>query len=125
MQIDLVEDDPDLSHVRGRKSSDEIWASVRVIEFDPDGSIRSIVEQPIRLAMHFNLLADAERVAACMAAHVEVLTEMFAEPDPPDVYNFPGDLMFVSELLLLRKSNSREQFSKALRAGTRLGTRLG
>jgi hypothetical protein len=122
VQIDLV-DAP--AEIRESKP-DEIWAPVRVIEFDVDGSVRDIIEQSLRLAPHPNMIADAERVGLCIAAHVEVLTELFARPNAFDHgAAMPSELLFFDQLLAQRTTSSREQFVAALRAKRRLGKWLG
>ena len=122
VQIDLVEAPPELHDPK----PDEIWAALRVIQFDPDGMIRDIREQSLRLAPHPNVLADAERVGECVAAHVEVLRELFGRPDASEHdVGMPCDLIWIDELLRLRKAVTREQFGEALRAQKRLGKRLG
>ncbi len=121
-QIDLVEAQPLIDDPK----PDEIWAALRVIQFDPDGMIRDIREQSLRLAPHPNVLADAERVGECVAAHVEVLRELFGRPDASEHdVGMPCDLIWIDELLRLRKAVTREQFGEALRAQKRLGKRLG
>lgn len=121
VQIDLV-DAP--AEIRDPKP-DEIWAPIRVIEFDFDGSITNILEQSLRLALHPAMLANAERVGHCVAAHVEILSELFAKPRAFDNgAPLPSDLLFLDELLALRTASSREQFVAALRAKKRLGKRL-
>jgi hypothetical protein len=119
VEIILRDDDSDAPD-----EGDAVWAKVQVIAFETDGSIRDIIEQSVRLAPHPNLLADRERVAACMAAHVEVLGEVFARPRRNDWSWMPTDILHVDGLLRLRKAASREQFVAALRAHKRLGQLL-
>jgi hypothetical protein len=120
VEIYLVDRPPGGHH----SNPDEIWAPVQMVFFEA-GSITDILEQDVMLAPHPNLLADPDRVRNCIDAHVEVLTELFARPRGPyDSPNYPADMMFLSDLLTLRKASSREEFVAALRARKRLGKRL-
>ena len=65
-----------------------------------------------------------ERVAACIAAHVEVLGEVFARPRRNDWSWMPTHILHIDGLLRLRKAASHEQFAAALRAHKRLGELL-
>ncbi|MFV8749587.1 hypothetical protein ACNOYE_03425 [Nannocystaceae bacterium ST9] len=121
LELALVADRPVEWH---EVRPDEIWATIQSIEFDAEGMVRNIWEQPVRLAPHPNLLADGERVGHCVAAHVELLTEVAADPHAFDHGALPRDLLFVDQLLALRKANTREDFVAALRAHKRLGRRL-
>jgi hypothetical protein len=120
VEIDLVDERAEAHHA----NPDEIWAPVRVIRYEPNGWVRDILQQDVRLAPHPNLLVDRERVQQCIAAHVEVLTEVFARPRGEYDNDSPAELLFIDELLVLRKASTREQFAAALRARKRLGRRL-
>lgn len=119
VEIVLIDDDADAPG-----DDDTVWAKVQVIAFETDGSIRDIIEQSVRIAPHPNLLADRERVAACIAAHVEVLGEVFARPRRNDWSWMPTHILHINGLLRLRKAASHEQFAAALRAHKRLGELL-
>jgi hypothetical protein len=100
----------------------ECWATVRLIRFDSDGSISDIVEQPVCIARASAMLDNHERVRNCVAAHGELLCELFEHNRECALTLMPHNLLFIHELLALERAFTVDDFVRALLAKKRLGS---
>jgi hypothetical protein len=91
--------------------SGEVWATVRLIRYDYSGSITDILEQPVCIAR--------------VAAHHQLLREVFERNRKATESLMPGELVFFHELLALTKAFTIEDFTRALLAKKRLGLLAG
>jgi hypothetical protein len=99
----------------------ERWLTVRLILFDYSGSITDIKEQWVRIARDAQALEHEERVRNCLAAHRELLGQLFEmrHEDLPTL--LPSELLFFDELLALERAFTVDDFARALLAKSRLG----
>ncbi len=105
---------------------DAIRLVMRFIVFDQsDGQrvVRNIKEQEIQLGPRA-LLEDGERVDELMYAWQDVLREVLSLPSSTLEAWMPSDFVHFRELLRLKTARTRGDFSKALRARSRLGRAL-
>jgi hypothetical protein len=121
VEIDLVDPEHDAPPPRAKPG--ERWLTIRVIRYDHEGLISDIMEQSVCVARTPEVLEHAERVRNCMAAHRELLGDLF-EKRREEAMLLPMELLYIGELLALERAFSVDDFARALLAKKRLGSLL-